>query len=441
MTNETNRNDMLMSINIGNESMYLKPEEMEVLNSLDIVLDREDWMDPSVNNINEVIKVLFVLNKINLAWELIENNLDDIDFTGITSFEYFQLDRNAVKVFKYMKDNNIIDDETYAYFQVLGGKLSDIEFWKNRFNEKSLISTEQKLEELYNSFNGINPLDVGLIEESEELFNLLDLDNQKDVDLSDYIIGAKTSVFFTSNTLIKMIENNNIIKEKYHEIINLILQQYQYIGDTSDEEYYALYELAYNLLNKNFIQIKFDTLNKLEKLIKSEIFKSFDHELVCNIMINSIAFMNYPHYINQLLIKYSDFSIIGEKVSKYINPVNYPYVLTYKLLDILDTDDFIIKYPFPSYCNMIFNKDSNILFINGRVFTFNGNAKDFKESIDEYVGFDILSFVVNSIKDFSHSEFLTDLHNNVSSDEELHEILLSLSSMIVLIMDTLIDEE
>lgn len=433
-------NETLTTINIGGEDIYVKPSEYNELLSLDLVLDREDWMSRDVNNVNEVVKALFVINKIEDAWKLIEENLEDIDFSSIVQYEYFQLDRNAVKVFKYMIDNGIIDEETYAYFQVLSGDLSDFDFWKERFNKLNLVTLEQKLNNIWESFNGLDPYSIGLIKDNENLHRLIDeTDNDSiDVDLSEYIMGNKTAVFFNIDSLVGFIGNGNIPKVLYSKVINVILQQSTFIEDYTDDDIASIFDFAFTILDSHLDDIKLDDLSKVKGLIKSNAFKQISNKNKLSLIANSLAFMNYPFIVKEYMKEYSDYDITGEDISEVLHTSNYPYVLSYKLLDIIDTSSFIIRYPFPSNCNMIYNLKKHTLFLNGYNISMDSlNAIQFKSAIDEYVGFDTLN--IQGIDDDAikniNSDFVNELNKHVSSFEELHEILLSISSLVETIVD------
>ena len=105
------------------------------------------------------------------------------------------------------------------------------------------------------------------------------------------------------------------------------------------------------------------------------------HFIIQTILLNSISFMNYPYRYRKMIEAVGYVTSDGKIYyldAKNLFEDNYSYVLSYKLLNFVDCDNFIIKYPFPSIMNCIYDVYDNMLFVNGE-------SKPYDESdLDEF---------------------------------------------------------
>ena len=131
-------------------------------------------------------------------------------------------------------------------------------------------------------------------------------------------------------------------------------------------------------------------------------------ERIVKMIINSLAFMNYPYRYKNMLYDIR-FQIDNIRVGDYLKPENYPYVLSYKLLSFLNTDDFIIKYPFPAVYNCIYYKGT--VFLNGKIVKYE-DADSELEFVHEY---------------YSTGKINESINEKCSSEEEYLEVMYAIT--------------
>ena len=428
-------NDKMIKHNIGGDEYYLSQDEINHIETLGFDTSNPSWKEDLINlkDYTTLANALFTLHKIDDAWEVIENHKEDINFGIILNTDennpcpYFQLKRDAYDVYKYIHDNNIIDDISYAYFQVIGGKLSDIEFWKYFMGDKSVTDKFLTIHECY---NGANPFEIGLVildTESKEF--MLEGIADKEV-LDEFIIGKYPGVFFDKDLLLDLMSNNHLDIINYHKYFSIILQMINtdmksfkdIEGITSDQSdididstYNQFWDTAYETIGSRIATINCNDDESLESFIKSSICKKLiddavftdneyledqderqtalkksrlAHEIIQTILLNSISFMNYPYkyrkMIEDLGYKTADGKIYSLD-ARYLFEDNYSYVLSYKLLEFVYCDNFIIKYPFPAIMNCIYNIYDNMIFINGECKPYDENDLDEFEFVYDYL--------------------------------------------------------
>lgn len=404
---------------INGEEVLLSQDQYDHLMSLGIEFS-DKWEEDLLNKqeYNILINALFTLDRVSDAWDVIRNHLADIDFQYIFNVKedskcpYFQLDRTAQDVYNYMYNENIIDDRSYAYFQVLGGALYDIDFWKDKFDG---LSVSQKLMKIYESYNFNNPFDIGLITLDENSLNIV-MDGLEDNEkLDDFIIGQHPGVLFDYRTLIDLMINGHLLPENFAQYFGIVLQMMQ-INSASEYDVVNVYDIMYELYKNNSEfdpgDVTIDTVYKLDAFIKHVNSAAIDDKkYIYSVLVNSIAFMNYPYkYLT------GEFSELPNDVLNYLKPKNYPYVLTYKLIPSkLNTDMYITKYPFPAVFNCIYNKTKKIMFVNG-----------------EIIGLDDIDNTFEFV--YNYPETINDkLMEKCSSSEEYEEVIYSIKDFLKIV--------
>lgn len=401
-------------MNIGGEEIHFNKKEMDHFNTLPINKDDTNWKEKLIESgdYTTLVNALFTMNKIDDAWEIIQNNMNNINFNIIFNSDkdnpcpFFQIKRDAQDVYKYLYNENIIDDISYAYFQVIGGKLFDINFWKEFMSGKTVTDKFRTIHECY---NGTNPFELGLIVLDDESWNFMLDGITEDEKLDDFIIGPYPGIFFDINILLKLMGNKNLNYENYPKYFGIILQMFNTdLKDFDDNDitvidtYNSFWDTAYNVLNSRIKEINVNDIESLKSFINSDTCKSmiefikikkeelkeigydnddkrieiqnkiFEKEnIIQTLLINSLAFMNYPYFFKTLIESKGYINSDGR--IPIINAVdcifedNYSYILSYKLLDFVNCDGFIIKYPFPAIMNCVYNTKNNMIFINGEL--------------------------------------------------------------------------
>lgn len=354
------------------------------------------------------------MHRVDDAWSVISEHKDKIDFNIICGANedipspYFQIKRDAQDVYKYMHDTNVIDDASYAYFQVIGGRLSDKEFWNNYFANKT---TSERLQLIHDAYNFNNPFELGLVVlDDEESKNLIFDVLKNNEDLDDFIIGNNPGVFFDSDTLIYLMETHHLDYVNYPKYFSIILQMIakdveadpKYEGSTDvdvlskDGRFNVLWKSAYEIMDSRIREICVDNTLTMSSFINSDtcriICENTIHDerlnnIICTLLINSIEFMNYPYKYLSMLYKATGYDLNYKNAidaSTCIMEKNYSYLLSYTMLDVVNCDRFIIKYPFPAGMNCIYDKYDNMIFINGEVKPFDESDIDEFEFAFEY---------------------------------------------------------
>ena len=428
MNNSVETKDVGVMYKVGGEDILMSQDEYAHLTSI-IDVNNTNWQNELEFNDGDystIVDALFTMHKVEDAWKVISDHKEDIDFKYIFNLDekrpcpYFQLDRNAADVYKYIHDNNIIDDASYAYFQVLGGRLSDMDFWTKYLAGKSI---PERLMAIHEAYNGISPFDMGLVVLSDDdkdiIFDGLD---DTDVKLDEYIIGQYPGIFYDSETIVYLMISNKLEKTNFPRYFNILFKMYEI--DKSDNLADAMNKLwnYVEITNTPIEEIAMDTLPVLDSFIYSNIFANYEDkdEFIDKILVNSLAFMNYPYRYVKLLKSVVAMDLTKHKVSATnLDPDKYPYVLSYKLLDIVDTSMFKIKYPFPAISNVIYNSDKHIIYKDGEF--ENAELKDskigkeMKELVDAYY--------TNGITD-------DELMKKCSSDDEYADLMSSYSSFL-----------
>ncbi len=112
-------NGDLFGVKFENEPLVITNGMFETLTNLGVNLDGNATNTfENVNNVNDAIKVLFMLSKVTDAWKLIEKYAYDLDWNAISTFEAFAINRNAVSAFRVLyeatKDERSIYERVYS---------------------------------------------------------------------------------------------------------------------------------------------------------------------------------------------------------------------------------------------------------------------------------------------------------------------------------------
>lgn len=436
--------------NIGGDEFHMTQDEYNHLMTLPVDFTYADWKDTLIRDedYTTLVNALFTLGKIDDAWEVISNNKEKIDFNIIFNAvsdkpcPYFQIKRDAQDVYKYMHDTNTIDDISYAYFQVIGGKLIDLDFWKSFMGDKSV---SDKLRTIHECYNGTNPFELGMVILDEDARNFIFENIQDEELLDEYVIGQYPGVFFDRDILLDLMQNNHLKKSNFHKYFGIILQMLNKDVESCNtkeevaEAYNTFWSTAYLSIGDGISLINVNDKVSLDSFINSTVFKTFAEKInafkteviddpdkkqdaifevttatriINTLVLNSLAFMNYPYSYYKDLI-FSNYDISGVRVAEYLFETNYAYILTYELLDFVDTTGFIIKYPFPAIMNCVYNYADNMIFIDGKVKPYDENDLDEFNFVDEYI---------------YSSEINDEIFKKCSSIEEYEELVYSIKN-------------
>lgn len=376
--------------------LQLDQEEIEAI---------EDSEYTEFTDITRLVKALFACQKNEDAWDNIRANKEIIDFTDLfTKCPFIQMDRLATDIYKYLHDNNIIDDASYRYFEVLSGKLNDWDFWKTLFDGKS---TTEMLDIIYDSYNNvfttqnINPYELGLVSLEKDQLDYIFGDLKEGVKV-DAIFNERPCINIEPEIMRALIFNDNLQRELAGKYFGILFNIYNAmgieIGEPDDDEFFTAffrsiiqYSVKYNVSPTDIIiDMNINEIDKFVKIIKhlktvnseTDIAYSFD---ILEVITNNALMLIYSNTILDIVLGEEDTHTVS--ANHYLKPINYAMIVSFALNPRIDTSEFIIKYPFPGKFPAVYNKAKNILFMNGKVFEnydFNLDSERLFGFIDDY---------------------------------------------------------
>ena len=383
-------------------NLHLDEEQKNYLESIGITQQDigaiENDQFGLVGNLNTLIKALFTCNRQEDAYALIRSNLDKIDYQDIMSSPYMQLDREATDVYQYMYKNGIIDKKNYMYFEALSGKLNDWdEFWKP---EMEGLSVTQKLDLLYDSFNNlfvtanVNPYEIGLINLTEEQDEFI-FGNIDEFEKVDQIFAERPCIYVTPIRILSLLTNGNLNSNLAYKYLQIVYHMDFEMYKESDPEVFNdiikdfwSFTLNYCIKNElDFARIvkdmKLDTDQKLIEFINAATnINAISNNIILDVVINNILTINHPYtifkYIPDLIVDNNQITL-----SDYLDDEMMGLVMSYKLHPMFNSDDYIIKYPFPYGYPIVYNKITNNVLLGGKV--VNKNEPNLFGFVDDYL--------------------------------------------------------
>lgn len=404
----------------------------------DILAIEEDKFE-SIGNLNTLIKALFACNKQEDAYALIRANLDKIDYHDIMSSPFMQLDREASDVYQYMYKNGIIDKQNYMYFEALSGKLNDWEdFWKP---EMEGLTTLQKLDLLYNSFNNlfvsanVNPYEVGLINLTEEQDAFI-FDNIDEFEKVDQIFAERPCIYITPIRILTLLENNNLDCNLAYKYLQIVYHMNFEMYKDSDSEVFDdimkdFWSFAINYCIKNelnFVTVvkdmNLDSDQKLIEFINCVSSVGINNDVILDVVINNILTINHPYTIfksiNDLVVDNRN----KIRLSDYLDDDMMGLVVSYKLNQMFNTDDYVVKYPFPYGYPIVYNKITRNVLIGDKV--VNRDEANLFGFVDDYLYADTVNDEIfkhfNSIEDYAEFIYATqEFRSEIMKDPESND--------------------
>lgn len=411
--------------------LELSDDERNYLESIGVTQKQltaleNDKLD-AISDVNTLIKALFACTRKDDAWRLIEDNLEVVDFKEVIQCPFIELKRDAVNVYKYMYDHDIIDKKSYMYFEVLSGKLNNWDFWKQELDG---LSVTQRLEILHDSYNdifvnqNINPYQLGLVHLTNEQFAFI-FKNLEVNEMIDFIFEDKPCIDVDPIHIQEFLMNSNLNPNKCVKYFNILFDVYNHLYDIEDDQYTDFYYSFFDFIDEYFKKVlaaddsvdifsavgifsrlNIDKLSKMYKILDWMEHNESDLSFKLRFAINSPITLNYSYSI----MNYIAPDMENIKVAEFLYADdNMGFVLSYKLHPLFDTSDFIIKYPFPQGCPMIYSKFDNMILIGDE-------SKPYEES-----NFDF-------IDDYIYGEAVNDeLFKNFNSIDEYKEFILAAS--------------
>ena len=272
-----------------------------------------------IGDINKLIKALFACNKISDAWDNIRANKEIIDFLDIFKCPFMQLDRTAVDIFKYMHDNNIIDDMNYMYFEALSGKLNDWDFWKKKFENKDTVEILDMLNQSFNLAPNSNIYQIGLIDLTDEQEEYI-FDKLKDGQLLDFAMTDRPSINIKPEIIVNLIINNHFNDKNVGLYFKVVM-----------ETYYALYDTSSNKseIIKNLFEIvwQYSILHKGENSVEDKFYK-----IISDMQLDEL---------DKLKTFIEWYYLVNEKDGKYYKADESDGIVS--LYNLIDDKDFILR--------------------------------------------------------------------------------------------------
>lgn len=404
-------NGQIGDLAIEKETVYLNSEEISYLNSTGVILSgaSNDDMFTEVTELTDKIGILFALHKTDAAWNMIRNNLSEIDFEGVISTPFFQMDRTATDVYKYMYDNNVVDDQTYAYFNAMAGEFFDNDFYQSYIVNGS--STAQDiLEKIFACYNGVSPYAVGMIELTEEQKAVITDSLNPCEDITDYVVGAKAAVEFNSVDMLSFMKTDNLKRKLWRSIANVIAERCDVAPDedcVDDLVRFMLDNLEeFKTMDVQYLKFMYRIIDGITEAD----YKS-NRKTLMKIIMSSDAFCNYPRlvigYINSKFVN-TDIHL-GDDITS-IDPDEYAemldmersmvtYVHSQATVFVNDvTSSYIRSSAYPQVCHLVFNKVKREVLIS---FIEDGHQRYRVIPVNEFDAEKDLPWVVNAALDYA----------------------------------------
>lgn len=389
-----------------------------------------------VGNLNTLIKALFTCNRQEDAYTLIRENLDKIDYQDIMSSPYMQLDREATDVYQYMYKNGVIDKKNYMYFEALSGKLNDWEeFWKP---EMEGLTTTQKLDLLYDSFNNlfvtanVNPYEIGLITLNEEQDEFI-FGNIDEFEKVDQIFAERPCIYVTPIRILSLLINGNLDSSLAYKYLQIVYHMdFEMYKDSDSEVFNDIikdfwsFVINYSIKNElDFVNLvkdmKLDTDQKLIEFINCVSSIGINNNAILNVVINNILTINHPYTIFKFIPNLIVDNTNKINVSDYLDDEMMGLIMSYKLHPMFNTDDYVIKYPFPYGYPIVYNKVTNNILIGDKV--VNRDEPNVFGFVDDYLYADTVNDEIfkhfDSIENYAEFIYATDnFRTEVMKDSE-----------------------
>lgn len=339
---------------IGGVEYNLTKEDIYYLNELIDIAD-DHWEVTS--DLTTVILAYFVIGKNDEAWKLIESSIENIDLTKIISSPYFKISTSAVSVYRYMYDNGILDPVQYSQMNIICNTL-DREYWTDIFNKCGTVS--DMLKEIHLSYGTLNPLDVGLIDMPEWVWDIIIGKIKDDEFIDEYIIGDEPGLRFMPDQIRYLIDTNHIDKTYLHVYCDMLYLVEKYTTNDIHNRHDIFKMAADNKItiggstHSSITFMDFSEFETLTDFIDYVCDLDFEHddgdtelfeieENLLMILFNNINFITNPYTLYNMIPLGID--IKKYKVSRYLHVKNYAFVNAYKFLPFMDTSDFVVLYP------------------------------------------------------------------------------------------------
>ena len=367
---KTDKNNM---IEYNDEELYIDDDKLEYLLSTSSDLTYED--------INDKIIALFTVMKYQDAWDLMEANINNIDYAKIKSCKYFMINPNASHFYDSIYEIGMIDDREYAYYNLLSGTLNQI-FWNKYIEDNNCKSFTDICTLVHNTYNGLSNNDIPLIKFGNYEKSLMDKYLNDDDKLDEFVYD-KPAFLFPIETLYQLLDSGH-----FSDITKILFVISQIIDGAYDDPKWLTYwsyvskyqnELKdFSIINNDIMLLSLVYLLNIKQV-------NFDNEILISLFINS---KETPYYINIInsVIKSDDSHglLTNIKVSKYLYDSNMALAFLYKVCG-LDVSDYIFlsMVQDPSYS--IYNKRHNAILFGDNIYdgTDFANLSIWREFVDD----------------------------------------------------------
>ena len=191
-------------------------------------------------------------------------------------------------------------------------------------------------------------------------------------------------------------ENNNLDHNLAYKYLQIVYHMNFEMYKESDPEVFNdiindfwSFTLNYCIKNElNFVTVvkdmKLDSDQKLIEFIKCATSIGIDINSILNIVINNPLTINHPYTIFRNIDNLIADGSNQINISDYLDDEMMGLIVSYRLHPMFNTNDYIIKYPFPYGYPMIFNKKTRNILMGSKVVNITENSAVFG-FIDDYL--------------------------------------------------------
>lgn len=367
---KTDKNNM---IEYNDEELYIDDDKLEYLLSISSDLTYED--------VNDKIIALFTVMKYQDAWDLMEDNINNIDYAKIKSCKYFMINPNASHFYDSIYEIGMIDDREYAYYNLLSGTLNQI-FWNKYIEDNNCKSFTDVCTLVHNTYNGLSNNDIPLIKFGDYEKSLIDK-YLNDDDRLDEFVYDKPAFLFPIETLYQLLDSGH-----FSDITKILFVISQIIDADYDDFEWLTY---WKYVNKYQNQLTDYSIINNDTMLLSLVYSLKQYDLKFDIDILTSLFINSketPYYINiinaSIKVNNSDGFLKDVNISNYLNDSNMALAFLYKVcgFDVFDYE-FISNVQDPTYC--IYNRKTNDVLFGDNIYdgTEFANLSMWREFIDD----------------------------------------------------------
>lgn len=373
----------LMKVKINNEEIFVDNNEYFYLSKLSDNILSNEW--DKITDINIKILALFTIKKYNDAWDLMNNNVNIIDYDKIRNSIYFKY-IESISCEDFLKKYSLMtNDKQYLYHRDMVTQKMTPEIWDECIEKndcKNFLDICKLINEIYNDMSNEYYFEGPIFTVSRDDNNyVLDLMNKylKDDEILDSIISGNIYTFSFSNDILY-----RLIKDNHFNNIDHVLY---YISQTIESDIYNNewnefwdFIISDNYMNDNIIDT-FKSSNE-RVLLSLLLYINNNNTIITDDILKMIINHHSSPFFIETILKTLNLKDIV--ISHYLYDHNMKLATLYNMTGMNTTDyEFLSFIQNKSFC--IYNKKTNHVIFKDSMYNANefADLKMWQEFIDD----------------------------------------------------------